>query len=66
MTMSMSMRRSHVFRCSIPCSCHGRGSSLPRNFPVIYLSGFGKFLLTPKLGKDNLYRADEIWSPYDF
>ena len=32
----------------------------------MYLSDFGKFLLVPKLGKDNLYGAGMIWSPSDF
>ena len=30
------------------------------------LSDFGEFLLSPELGKDDMYRVDEIWSPSAF
>ena len=32
----------------------------------MYLSEIGKFLLDPKLGNDNLYRANVIWSHSTF
>ena len=48
------------------CYWYGQESLRPRNFTGMYLSSLGKFLLTPKLGKDNLYRADVIWSPSNF
>ena len=57
------MYQSHVFRCYMPCSWYGWGSPRPRNFPVVYLSAFEKFLLAPKLDKDNMCKDDAIWSP---
>ena len=54
MTMYVSMWESRVFTFYMPCSWFEWVSPRPRNFPGVYLSSFAKFLLVPKLGKDDM------------
>ena len=50
----------------MPYSWSFWGSPRPRKFLGMYISAFGGFILSPRLGKDNLYRYDAIWSPLSF